>query len=122
MLTEIIPEIIQEPTKAGCAPGDETIGYFAGEISRLRSHLRSARHAPGSSPLPLLGLSDRSRVEIAIRNLHRMLGRKYRTSPLWALVSDVWGHGSTVSGEICIACGFDPCQPCSAKKLTPNTK
>ena len=41
MLTEIIPEIIEEPVKAGCAPGNETIGYLAGEISRLRSELRN---------------------------------------------------------------------------------
>jgi hypothetical protein len=120
MLTEIIPEIIEEPTKAGCTNNDQVIGYLAGEISRLRSHLRDAQRAPGSSPSPLLGLANPARVQIAIVNLHRMLGRKYRTSPLWALVSDVWGHGSTVSGEICIACGLDPCQPCSAKKLKPS--
>lgn len=42
MPTEIIPEIIKEPIKAGCAPGNETIGYFAGEVSRLRSELKDA--------------------------------------------------------------------------------
>jgi hypothetical protein len=41
MLSDIIPEIIEEPIKAGCAPGNETIGYLAGEISRLRSELRN---------------------------------------------------------------------------------
>jgi hypothetical protein len=40
MLSDIIPEIIEEPIKAGCAPGNETIGYLAGEISRLRAVLK----------------------------------------------------------------------------------
>jgi hypothetical protein len=40
MLTDIIPDIINEPVEAGCAPGNETIGYLAGEISRLRYELR----------------------------------------------------------------------------------
>lgn len=40
MLSDIIPEIIEEPLKAGCAPGNETIGYLAGEISRLRAALK----------------------------------------------------------------------------------
>jgi len=42
MSSTIIPEIIQEPAAAGCAPGNETIGYLAGEISRLRSELNTA--------------------------------------------------------------------------------
>ena len=48
MLTDIIPEIIEEPAKAGCAPGNETIGYLAGEISRLRSELRNIATAKPS--------------------------------------------------------------------------
>lgn len=40
MLTDIIPEIINEPVEAGCAPGNKTIGYLAGEISRFRSELK----------------------------------------------------------------------------------
>ncbi len=35
--TEIIPEIINEPIAAGCVGADETVGYLAGEVSRLRS-------------------------------------------------------------------------------------
>jgi hypothetical protein len=41
--TTIIPEIADEPRKAGCAEGLETIGYFAAEISRLRGELAKAR-------------------------------------------------------------------------------
>ena len=36
-VTTNIPDIIEEPAKMGCAPGNETIGYMAAEISRLRS-------------------------------------------------------------------------------------
>ena len=44
-MTENIPEIIDEPVKAGCAPGNETIGYLAGEISRLRGLLKADNEA-----------------------------------------------------------------------------
>jgi hypothetical protein len=37
--TTIIPEIIDEPNKAGCFNDLETIGYLAAEISRLRGKL-----------------------------------------------------------------------------------
>lgn len=50
MLTEIIPEIIEEPVKAGCAPGNETLGYMAGEISRLRGTLRLLRDGMKDAP------------------------------------------------------------------------
>lgn len=38
-----IPAIAEEPRKAGCADGGETVGYFAAEISRLRSELSTAQ-------------------------------------------------------------------------------
>lgn len=44
-MTENIPEIIDEPVKAGCEPGNETIGYLAGEISRLRGLLNRDNEA-----------------------------------------------------------------------------
>jgi hypothetical protein len=44
-LSTIIPEIINEPILAGCSEGNETIGFFAGEISRLRSELRNIAKA-----------------------------------------------------------------------------
>jgi len=48
------------------------------------------------------------RLKCLISNLKSLLKRKYKGRPLWALVSDATGHGSTVSSEICIQCGFDP--------------
>jgi shikimate kinase len=38
--TTIIPEIIDEPCKAGCLNDMETIGYLAAEISRLRGKIK----------------------------------------------------------------------------------
>jgi len=48
------------------------------------------------------------RLTCAIANCHRMLRHRYRKSPLWALVSDITGHGSGHSIEICLQCGYDP--------------
>lgn len=48
-LTHVIPQIIDEPRKAGCAEGNETIGYLAGEISRLRSELKRIAEANPNS-------------------------------------------------------------------------
>jgi len=57
------------------------------------------------------------RLAVLISNAHRLLGTKYRRSPLWALVSDLTGHGATISSEICTQAGYDPCQPCGPIKL-----
>lgn len=59
------------------------------------------------------------RLRCLIANARRLLRRQYRTSPLWALVSDLTGHGATVSGEICRQCGYDPMQLCGTKDLQP---
>lgn len=58
-----------------------------------------------------------SRLRVLIINAHRLLGRKYRGSPLWSLVSDLTGHGCTVSTEICQSVNLAPCQPCGGKEL-----
>lgn len=58
-----------------------------------------------------------SRLRLLIGNSHRLLRRKYRGSPLWALVSDLTGHGSTISAEICKQAEYDPNQMCVVQKL-----
>lgn len=63
-----------------------------------------------------------NRLRVLIINAHRLLGQKYRGSPLWALVSDLTGHGCTVSCEICQNVNLDPCQPCGAKQLRETAK
>lgn len=67
-----------------------------------------------------LSISGR-RMETLIRNAHRLLGKRYKQTPLWAIVADLTGHGSTISGQMCSAANLDPCQPCSNKKLKDRT-
>jgi len=63
MLTDIIPEIIEEPIKAGCEPGNETIGFLAGEISRLRGTLyRIIKEGGAGSGVASLIAKDALRV------------------------------------------------------------
>jgi hypothetical protein len=57
------------------------------------------------------------RLTCLISNAHRLLKRRYRSSPLWAMMSDLTGNGSTIAAEICRAAGYDPSQPCGAKYL-----
>ena len=42
-------------------------------------------------------------------NAGRLLERKYGKSPMWALVSDLTGHGCTMSIKLCNELGFDAC-------------
>ena len=57
------------------------------------------------------------RLAVLISNCHRKLRHQYRRSPLWAMVSDITGHGSTYSVEICLQCGYDPNQNCGLENL-----
>ena len=57
------------------------------------------------------------RLTCLISNAHRLLKARYRKSPLWALVADLTGNGSTTSAEICRDAGYDPNQPCDTKHL-----
>lgn len=63
-----------------------------------------------------------ARLRSLIFNCHSLLRHKYRKSPLWAMVSDITGHGSTISVEICVQCGFAPGQDCGQKELEPYFK
>ena len=56
-------------------------------------------------------------LEKLIENCHRLLRAQYRTSPLWALVSDITGHAASFACDICVQCGYNPNQPCGAEKL-----
>ncbi len=67
----------------------------------------------GDKPYAISG----QRLTTMISCAHRLLRSRYRGSPLWALVSDLTGHGSTISAEICQQAGYDPCQPCGSKML-----
>lgn len=57
-------------------------------------------------------MSDRlkARAETVLRRAHKELRRrnKYHGSPLWYFVSDMTGHGSAYSHEICRELGWNP--------------
>lgn len=80
---------------------------------------------PESSPSGAVPLKAKSvpmviegrHISALISNAHRLLGHHYRRTPLWALVSDLTGHGSTMSCRLCKEAGYDPCQPCGPEKL-----
>lgn len=46
-----------------------------------------------------------------IANARYVAGSRYRKLPLWVLVRDLTGHGSTNSYKICRSAGLDPNQP-----------
>jgi hypothetical protein len=54
-----------------------------------------------------------------ILNCHRLLGKtqRFRGVPLWGLVSQVTGHGSGFSADICVSANLDPQQKCGVKSL-----
>lgn len=58
-----------------------------------------------------------ARMRTIVVNAHRLIGKKYKSSPLWGLVSDLTGHGSTMSANLCTSVNLKPCQPCSVKEL-----
>lgn len=62
-----------------------------------------------SEPVTLLPLSN-SRMALLLGNVVRMLPKAYLKAPLWSVVSDLTGHGSSYSCEICKQLGFDPHQ------------
>lgn len=49
------------------------------------------------------------RLRTLIKNAHRLMRRSYTNRPLWSMVADLTGHGSTISCEICRQAGFQPC-------------
>ncbi len=63
-----------------------------------------------------------NRLACMIANCHQLLRHKYRKTPLWAMVSDITGHGSTYSVEICLQAGYDPNQNCGLAKLKASAQ
>ncbi len=90
-MTDIIPEIIDEPARAGCAPGNETIGYLAGEISRLRSLLKADNEAREKTEALMKTKNDL--LEWAwgvIANAGPSLGDWDGSDPKWKEVAIAW--------------------------------
>lgn len=61
------------------------------------------------APPALLPFSN-TRMALLIGNTVRMLPATRLNVPLWAIVSDLTGHGSSYSCRICQELGFDPHQ------------
>lgn len=57
------------------------------------------------------------RLTALIANAHRLLRRRYKGLPLWALVSDLTGNGGSTSVALCREAGYDPSQPCGGRYL-----
>ena len=54
-------------------------------------------------------------------NAHSKMRNKYRRIPLWSFVSDVTGHGSGYSSQICHECGWVPDQDGSKPLVWDDT-
>lgn len=70
--------------------------------------------------------SDRSLKEAfgkptywVIPNMVRTTGRRYYGHPLWNLVMNATGWGSTTSKKICVLAGYDPYQIIGKGPLKP---
>lgn len=74
-------------------------------------------------------MSERMRGDtplwLVLKNAHRLFRRhpQFRGMPLWGFVSELTGHGSTVSSEICAEFGWNPDQPTAKAEMPyPNIK
>ena len=76
-----------------------------------------AREESRARELDALATIKGQRLTVLIANAHRLLRLRYRNSPLWGLVSDLTGYGSTSSAALCRAAGYDPHQQCRVKIL-----
>lgn len=47
-------------------------------------------------------------LRCVINNLRRLLTKRQQRRPTWALVSDLFGVGSTTAHVMCKRAGFDP--------------
>jgi hypothetical protein len=66
-------------------------------------------------PAPIVIESER--LKCIIQNAHRLLKNKYRGQPLWVIVSELTGHGSQISAQLCRQCGLEPDAKCGSKSL-----
>lgn len=67
------------------------------------------------APTPIV--IEGERLKCIIQNAHRLLKNKHKGQPLWVIVSELTGHGSQVSAQLCHQCGFEPDAKCGSKSL-----
>jgi hypothetical protein len=58
-----------------------------------------------------------TRMQCVVRNCHQLLRKRYHGEPLWCMVVDVFGFGSSSAVQFCKDLGFDPHQSLAAKEL-----
>lgn len=88
-------------------------------------HTTAAEASQNASPgVPAGDLVRRSellisgqRARIIIKNAHALLRHKFRGIVLWSLVSQITGHGSGYSSQICETANLDPFQKCGSERL-----
>lgn len=85
------------------------------EVPNVNSRTNEAPLAPAHGPAELRLSGETGRIVII--NAQAMLRRRYNKTPLWCLVSDLTGHGSGYSIQICRSANLDPMQNCGAKQL-----
>jgi hypothetical protein len=78
----------------------------------------------GQSPALALATGSGSELRISgetariiIVNCHALLRHKFRRTPLWSMVSQITGHGSGYSWEICKSANLDGGQNCGVERL-----
>lgn len=117
--------------------GHAHLGGFDVKELELRAKEYSA-HADALSPQPSpqptqqAGETKRPKLlisgetaRIIIKNAHVLLRHKFRGMVLWSLVSDITGHGSGYSAQVCESANLDPFQKCGVgglKDLPPATQ
>lgn len=66
-------------------------------------HLLLIRITDGDGIWPLTLI----RQKLVLTNAHKLLRRRYKNVPLWSFISDLTGHGSGYSSDLCKACGWN---------------
>lgn len=82
--------------------------------------MSSTASDPVVKPNPELLIQGKT-ARLIILNVHRIVRHKFRRIPLWSLVSDVTGHGSGYSYDICLSANLDPNQYAGTRNLKNHT-
>lgn len=91
--------------------GDENAAYSA-----LPSEFEPVNYTATAQDLRISG--DAARAIIV--NVKNLVYRQYKNTPLWSLVSDITGHGSGYSRDVCKSANLDPNQTVTARPLRDN--
>ncbi len=91
--------------------GDENSAYSA-----LPSEFEPVNCTETAQDLRISGEVARA----IIINVKNLVYRQYKKAQLWSLVSDITGHGSGYSRDVCKSANLDPNQLITARPLKDN--